>query len=80
MNIGVILLTIVGLIFATRAVGEWELLSEGAVAIGFSAYALYKVITPFGKRGEKSEKLLKRIMSGELNDVEEIQKAWLSKK
>jgi len=77
LNIGVLLLTIVGLIFATKTVGAWQIWSEAAVAVAFTIYAFNKVINPFGERAKRAEKLLKRILSGELNDSNEIQKAWL---
>ena len=77
LNIGAILITIIGLIIATKTTGILQMWIDAIVAIGFVIYAFRKVLNPFSKRGNKAERLLKRIVSGDLNDPDEIQKAWL---
>ena len=79
LNVGAILIAFVGLIFATKTVGNWQVITDGIVALAFLIYALIKVFNLAGKKGKVAERLLKEIIAGNLKTPDEIKQAWLNR-
>ncbi len=80
LNFGAVLIAFVGLALSSKAAVSWQAILETIIIILFSVFAFYKVINPFGKRASDSEKILKRIISGELSNSDDIKDAWINRK
>jgi hypothetical protein len=80
LNFGAILIAFVGLALSSRSAVNWQAGIEAGIIILFTIFAYYRVINPFGKRAGDADKILKKIVLGELHETDDIRKAWLEKK
>lgn len=77
MNFAVFLIALVALIYSTSTNTLWSSIANGIVVVALTGYLLMKIFRPFERRGKATERILKRIMSGELKSEESIRKEWL---
>ncbi len=77
LNFGALSFAFAGIILVTLNDGNLRWVGS-AILIIYVIYVFYKVFRPWGRTGGKAERILKKIMKGDLNNSEDIQKAWLS--
>jgi ABC-type multidrug transport system fused ATPase/permease subunit len=71
-----LLVAFIALILTSTRGNVWEAISGSLLILVFAYYFLVKVLIPLEKRGNPAQKILSRIMKGELNDVNSIQDEW----
>ena len=77
LNVSAVLVALVALIYSTSTGSLWSSIASGIVTLALTYYLLWTIFKPFGLRGKVTERLLRKIMSGELKSEESIRKAWL---
>jgi len=77
INFAVFLIALVALIYSASTNSLWSSIANGVVVIALTTYLLLKIFRPFERTGKATERILKRIMSGELRSAESIRKEWL---
>lgn len=77
LNVSVVLIALVALIYSTSTDTLWSSIANGIVVLALTGYLLMKILRPFERRGKLAERILKKVMSGELKSEESIRKAWL---
>jgi hypothetical protein len=79
LNVGAMLLAFVGLIYAEKTGGIGEALIYAIVVLLISVYVFYKIFSPIGKQERKANRILKKIIKGDLKTADEIKAEWLKK-
>lgn len=78
LNFGAVLIALVALIYSTSTNTLWSSITNGIVVLALMGYLLMKIFRPFERRGKLAERVLTKVMSGELKSEESIRKAWLN--
>jgi nucleoside permease NupC len=79
LSVGAMLLAFVGLIYAEKTEGIWEVVIYTIVILFILGYVFYKIFSPMGKQERKANAILKKIIEGSLTTPDEIKIEWLKK-
>jgi hypothetical protein len=76
VGFGALLVALVVIVLSAKASTTMQVIENGIMALVLVAYAIVLVFRPFGKQGEVAEKILNKIMSGDLKDESTIRQEW----
>lgn len=76
VNFGMLLVALIGIIFATKTNSPMEGIGYGILAFALITYVWIWVFAPFQKHARLAEKILKKIMSGDLKNESSIREEW----
>ncbi len=76
-SFGSLAVALFGLILLTR--NDWMQILGLFLLLGYVGYVVYfGVVSRFQKRGKKAERILEKVMKGELTDPDSVRREWYS--
>jgi positive regulator of sigma E activity len=76
VSFGSLLVALVAILLSTGGSTTMQHIGSAIIALVFVAFVVLQVLRPFEERGKLAERILKKVMSGDLADESSIRHEW----